>query len=469
MMLLRFIILLISLLAMTSNAMSKQQKSLFLKLSDQFAEKAISKFVSAVGRGETYPLMHVISTMRYEILKEYLEIKSRSDTKECSLRRNKQKPVSPKNRRFCKEYDKIIDSAKQGVSTLDIFERTYFHYEGFLLREVEIKRARDQLRKWIHRKLRCLKSRSSCGRYEVNLIARVIGNKHNLRELYRHILTNLDKKLFPEEAVLEDTIIEDLPDSPCVTTGNIGGMTVRKGMVLIPKGVFIMGASDGREDEKVPHAVELDEFWIDRCEVSNVDYLKYLINDPYLRKSSFPQEFHSGDYLKNWNGDLSPPSNRSNYPVVYVTWYAARYYCQAINKRLPSEAEWEKAARAGSIDPYSFNEKRVDEYAWYNENSNGLPHLLADKLPNSYQLYDMHGNVWEWVYDWYGVYSAKRLKNPQGAEEGKYRILRGGSWSSPLQYLRSSMRGDDSPINANNDVGFRCAATKHPDDLIIGE
>ncbi len=442
-----------------------QQKSLFRELSDRFAEQAIQAFVEALGRGETYPLLHVISNMRYEILKESLRIKSRSDTRSCSLRRNQQKPVPVSQQEFCQKYDTIIDTAKQGVSTLDIFEKTYFRHEAFLLREVEVKKARKALRKWIHRKLRCLKSRSSCGRYEVNLIGRLVGNQHNLRELYRHILTNLDKKLFPEEAVVE-TIIEDLPNSPCVATGQIGGMTVRKGMVLIPKGVFIMGSSDGRDDEKVPHAVELDEFWIDRCEVSNIDYLKYLIKDPYLRKSSFPQEFHNGNYLQNWVGDLTSPINRSNYPVVYVTWYAARYYCQAINKRLPSEAEWEKVARAGGLDSYSFQKQRADEYAWYNQNSNRQPHLIADKLPNRYQLYDMHGNVWEWVYDWYGAYPARRLTNPQGAEHGKYRVLRGGSWSSPLEYLRSSMRGDDSPINANDDVGFRCAASQHPEDLV---
>ena len=445
-----------------------QQTHTFRNMSDQFAEQAIREFVKAVGRGETYPLMRVISDMRYTILKEYLRIKSRSETRACSLRRNQQQPVSDHQKEFCQKYDSIIDGAKQGISTLDSFEKAYFRHEAFLLREVEITKAREQLRKWINRKLRCLKARSSCGRDEVSLIGRIIGSQHNLKELYRHILINLDKKLFPEEAVVE-TVIEELPNSPCVATGTIGGMTIRKGMVFIPKGVFMMGSSDGREDEKVPHAVELGDFWIDRCEVSNIDYLKYLIKDPYLRQSSFPQEFHNGNYLQNWAGDLASPSNRSNYPIVYVTWYAARYYCQAINKRLPSEAEWEKVARAGSLDAYSFKERQADEYAWFNENSNGRLHLIADKLPNRYQVYDMHGNVWEWVYDWYGVYPAKRLSNPQGADYGKYRVLRGGSWRSPLPYLRSSMRGDDSPINAADDVGFRCAATKHPDDLILEE
>ena len=440
--------------------------TLFQKMTDEFAKQAIQEFIGLVAKNERYPLLHLVTKLRFRILVDYLEIRQPRDTKPCSLRRNKGTKVSPKKKEFCRRYDETIDAAKQGLANLDLFEKIYFKYEPLLLRTIEREQARDPMREWIRRKVRCLNEKTWCGKDEQGVVTRVTAWEPNLIRMYTHILENLEKKLFPEDAKLT-FINEEVIDSPCSSSGRVRGIITDHGMAFIPAGTFAMGNKSelARPDEKPPHAVELDAFWIDRCEVTNLDFLKFLANDPYLRKSTLPRQFHDGDYLKEWASDLKPPQNRDNYPVVYVSWYAARYYCQSNGKRLPSEAEWERAARAGTFTDYSFGADVAElaEYAWYNSNSENHLRLVADRKPNKFQLYDMHGNVWEWVYDWYAPYAKGRVKNPQGPSRGKYRVLRGGSWLSPAEHLRSSMRGDDSPVNTSGDVGFRCAATTHPE------
>ena len=118
--------------------------------------------------------------------------------------------------------------------------------------------------------------------------------------------------------------------------------------------------------------------------------------------------------------------------------------------------------RSGIESEYSV-EGGVDflrDYAWFRENSGGIIHATGQKISNPNGLFDLHGNVWEWVYDWFGIYPNLNSTNPQGPEIGKYRILRGGSWSDPAEYLRSAMRRDALPTSTYNNVGFRCASKK---------
>ena len=172
--------------------------------------------------------------------------------------------------------------------------------------------------------------------------------------------------------------------------------------------------------------------------------------------------FKIWNYLQNWTDDLIPENGGELKPVVNVSWYAARHYCNYLGKRLLSEAEWEIATRAGIDSAYSIEGgvEFLSDYAWYNQNSGGVIHNTAQKLSNPNGLYDLHGNVWEWVYDWFSIFSKVKSRNPQGPEFGKYKILRGGSWMDSAEYLRSTMRRDALPTSTFNNVGFRCAANK---------
>jgi formylglycine-generating enzyme required for sulfatase activity len=165
-------------------------------------------------------------------------------------------------------------------------------------------------------------------------------------------------------------------------------------------------------------------------------------------------------------------SNPSKFPSLYkpvekVSWVDVQEFFKRLNAqekttvyRLPTEAEWEYAAKAGSTTMYSFGdkEKALNEYAWYgNEGYGGSSHEVAKKLPNPWGLYDMHGNVWEWVQDWYDprYYQVSPANDPKGADAGQYRVYRGGSWVSKAGNLRSSLRYSGLPVSRSGDIGFR--------------
>ncbi|RIZ68931.1 MAG: formylglycine-generating enzyme family protein [Methylococcales bacterium] len=164
----------------------------------------------------------------------------------------------------------------------------------------------------------------------------------------------------------------------------------------------------------------------------------------------------------------NPSKSKSLYkPVERVSWNDAQEFIQRLNAkeggrsfRLPSEAEWEYAARAGSKDLYSFGSKSKDlsDYGWYgDEGYGGASHQVALKKPNSWGLYDMHGNVWEWVQDWYGsdYYAMSPENDPRGPDSGQYKSYRGGSWVGKAVNLRSSLRYSGLPSMRTSDIGIR--------------
>ena len=122
-------------------------------------------------------------------------------------------------------------------------------------------------------------------------------------------------------------------------------------------------------------------------------------------------------------------------------------------------AEWEYAARAGSTAAYSFGDSADDlgAYAWYEDNSGGKTHPVGQKRPNAWGLHDMHGNVWEWVQDWYGknYYASSKEDNPRGPGAGECRVLRGGSWYNSARFCRSALRGLNTPDSRIDFIGFR--------------
>lgn len=179
--------------------------------------------------------------------------------------------------------------------------------------------------------------------------------------------------------------------------------------------------------------------------------------------SRFKTSDGDGDHLKINEIDIN-----TIHPVETVSWEDAQSFIKKLNAmsteyeyRLPTEAEWEAAARAGTQTKFSFgdSEQALAEYGWSHENSEGRTHSVALKQPNPAGLYDIHGNVWEWTQDWYAEIPGGG-QDPQGPDTGSYRVLRGGSWSDGARILRSACRGDYGPGGRFGDVGFRLVRTK---------
>jgi formylglycine-generating enzyme required for sulfatase activity len=217
--------------------------------------------------------------------------------------------------------------------------------------------------------------------------------------------------------------------------------------ILIQPGCFQMGNKNPPTDRTVgespSHRVCLDKpFYMGETEVTQRQWENVMGNNPSKNKVE-------------------------DKPVDRVSWHDVQEFIQKLNSkeggsyfRLPTEAEWEYAARAGSETDYSFgnNQDRLSAYAWYgNLGYKGTPHEVAQKEPNDWGLYDMHGNVWEWVQDWYDgtYYSNNPANNPIGPETGKYRVYRGGSYIGKPSNLRSAVRFSALPGTRTHDLGFR--------------
>ena len=185
-------------------------------------------------------------------------------------------------------------------------------------------------------------------------------------------------------------------------------------MVRIPAGEFQMGSNEIMEATP-RHAVYLDAFYMDPYEVTNAQFKAFVDANPEWRKDNIPSEYHNGNYLRLWDGN-DYPKGKANHPVVYVSWYAAMAYAKWVGKRLPTEAEWERAARGGIAH------KR---YVWGNARNPGRANYgyygrhtqpVGSYLPNGFGLYDMGGNVWELCLDEYNRnfyrHSQKRIRLP---------------------------------------------------------
>jgi len=207
-------------------------------------------------------------------------------------------------------------------------------------------------------------------------------------------------------------------------------------------GCFDMGSNDGDDDEKPVHEVCVDGFYMGMYEVTQAQWEKI---------TGFnPSRFRGADR-----------------PVETVSWNDVQYFIQELNEktgktfRLPTDAEWEYAARGGkkSRGYKNAGSNDVGEVAWSRDNSGNQTHPVGHKMPNELGLYDMSGNVWEWVQDWYdgGYYANSPKDNPRGPGSGANRVLRGGSWSYNPKYVRSANRNYNDPGNRGYPLGFRLA------------
>lgn len=216
---------------------------------------------------------------------------------------------------------------------------------------------------------------------------------------------------------------------------------------LVPAGEFLMGSADSDEEaldsEKPQHKVYLDTYYIGRYPVTNAQYALFL-NQSGHRPS-----------LK-WNNKQI----MKDHPVVYVSWEDADAYCRWAGLRLPTEAEWEKAARGddGRIYPWG-NEWDAQKCNTYEGGKRGATSVgvYSPAGDSPYGCADMAGNVWEWTADWYdkGYYRVSPARNPKGADSGRYRVLRGGSWTITQRYARVSFRSLNVPVVFTDNVGFR--------------
>ena len=230
----------------------------------------------------------------------------------------------------------------------------------------------------------------------------------------------------------------------------LGTVNDTRPMVLIPAGEFQMGDAfnEGESDERPVHIVYLDAFYIDVYEVTNAQYQMFM-------------EATGRETPRYWNDSRF---NASSQPVVGVDWQDAVAYCQWAGKRLPTEAEWEKAARGGLVGKrYPWGDEIADNYANYN-NTRG-PIAVGNYVPNGYGVHDMAGNVWEWCVDWEvpDYYTISPKRNPVALSTGvRKRIMRGGAYNSQPIYLRVASRGNSIPENRGGDLGFRCAQDVSP-------
>ncbi len=235
------------------------------------------------------------------------------------------------------------------------------------------------------------------------------------------------------------------------------------GLSQVPSGSYMMGSEEGEDDEKPIHEVRLDSFALGSYEVTNLAYAIFLNR---YGSSSIKQGEYEGEKMiveDAWGlrqseaGDwVAGTPGYDFYPVVYVSWYGAYEYCKHYGGRLPTESEWEYAARNGNnADTYLYaGSNNLDEIAWYTNNASSTQ-AVGKKKANALGLYDMSGNVWEWCNDWYKGYSTGLEVNPMGAESGAIRVLRGGSWGSFAEYCRSALRGSGSPSSSGGNGGFR--------------
>lgn len=258
-------------------------------------------------------------------------------------------------------------------------------------------------------------------------------------------------------------------------------------LILITEGEFIMGspAGKGRADERPRHKVMLDTYYLDKYEVTWRQFADFLgtlltVENGKIQAGSSRRgvigELEPGYEIKKlvkipsyWltlseDGFQLNSALSGSEAVFDVTWYGADSYCKAQGKRLPTEAEWEKACQAGNNSAYSFGDssKTLGDYAWYGKNSSGRAAAgrgVGEKKPNTWGLYDMHGDVSEWTADWYteDFYKNSALKNPINEFISGKKVVRGGSRLDKPFDLRCAARGGSESSLTTVNIGFRCA------------
>ncbi len=258
---------------------------------------------------------------------------------------------------------------------------------------------------------------------------------------------------------------------PKVFVQEIPGTTVKFELVFIPDGEFVFAdPTKGGQKRKV----KVKGFWLGRTEVTWDEYDVFL----YKLDLTEDEEEETDAYARPSRPYGAPDMGwgHHGYPAINIHYQAAEQYCRWLSYktkrkfRLPTEAEWERAARGGTTGPFSFDTSanpswslgcvafpQAEPNMWWCNNSGNTTHPAGSKQANPYGLHDMHGNVWEWVGDWYASYPSAAVTDPTGPSSGSNRILRSGSWSADAQICRSAYRGYGAPGERSTAYGFRLA------------
>ena len=288
-----------------------------------------------------------------------------------------------------------------------------------------------------------------------NVFSKVLSGQHNIKISkagYQEYTTSVTIHE-NQQTSLRGSLSKNNSESGHVVPITVNGVTFN--MIKVEGGTFMMGATIEQYspyiDEKPIHQVTLSSYFIGETEVTQALW-KAVMGNTVRAQSNF--------YRLRGEGD--------NYPMYYVCWKECQDFIKKLNNltnrrfRLPTEAEWEFAARGGNKSNHTqySGSHIISDVAWYNGNSGNMTHPIKSKKPNELGIYDMSGNVWEWCQDWKGSYSSSAQKDPTGPANGSYYVARGGSWSYGAGACRTSHRCDYSPASRNDLLGFRLALSE---------
>ena len=284
----------------------------------------------------------------------------------------------------------------------------------------------------------------------LNVVLKNTLSEVEMQNVQSFVVESDSTRIEEEEEVCPDPILGESDYVPKIQKFSVKGVSFK--MVEVQGGTFMMGAtseqgSDAYDNERPTHQVTLSTYYIGQTEVTQA-----------LWKAVMGKSFTQAVIESHPRG-VGP-----NYPMYSISWYDCQDFIERLNLltgktfRLPTEAEWEYAARGGQKSKgYKYaGSNDLENVSWYDDDPPySYTHPVATKYPNELGLYDMSGNVWEWCQDWYGDYSSSPQTNPEGPDSGSRRVCRGGSWFNRYYYYRVSSRESGDPAYRGNVLGLR--------------